>query len=181
MAHDEANGQLFAAETKNRYPLDQVASALQKAIRRGDEHTALFFALELFPKYAAYAWRRIMVTSVEDIEDPAVCGQIEAMRSAFFWNNKDVKKAEDFKNRIFITKAVITLCRARHSREADHAQHFIDQEVKAKHMRPIPDYAHDVHTHQGRMAGKTKTDFFADEQSGLINPGRDDYFKLLNF
>ena len=142
----------YKPHTKNGYMLDEVASALQKAIRRGDEELALFFALELFPKYAAYAWRRIQVVSVEDIENPMASVYVNAMRDAFFFNNKDVKNAEDYKNRIFITKAVIALCRETKSREADHAQKFIDQWVESGTLPKIPDYAFDVHTKQGRIS-----------------------------
>ena len=34
-------------------------------------------------------------------------------------------------------------------------------------IQPIPDYAFDCHTSKGRKAGKTKQDFFRDEQKAL--------------
>lgn len=43
---------LFKPTTKNNYLLDEAVSALQKEIRRGNEENALFWALELFPRYS---------------------------------------------------------------------------------------------------------------------------------
>lgn len=173
------NAELFSPKTKNDYPLDEVASTIQKAIRRGDEETALFFALELFPFYAKYAWKRLQVVSVEDIENPNAAVVINSMRDAFFWNNEG-KKAEEYLNRIFITKAVLYLCREVKSREADHAQKHIDNIHKSGKLLPIPDYATDVHTKRGRRMGKTKGGFFHDEQDALDMKGRDDYWKKVS-
>lgn len=166
---------LFKLKTKNGYLLNETVSALQKSIRRSDEETALFFALELFPTYAKYCWKRLQVVSVEDIEDPNAAVVVNAMRDAFFFNNEGIKKAEDFRNRIFITKAVLYLCRCVKSREADNAQHFIDT---LKNL-PIPKYSLDLHTKKGRQMGKTKDDFFIDEQKALNPKGKDCYFKKL--
>lgn len=170
----------YKPRTKNGYMLDEIASALQKDIRRGNEKEALFWVLELFPRYAKYAWKRIGVISVEDIESANAITVINSMRDAFFFNNKDVKKAEDFKNRIFLTKAILFLCRENKSREADHAQFYIDQIVKKGELIPIPEYAFDCHTKQGRMKGMTKKQFVTDEQEGLEPKGRDDYFDKLD-
>lgn len=171
----------YKPRTKNGYLLDEVASTIQKSIRRGDEETALFFTLELFPKYAKYAWKRLQVISVEDIENPMACVVVNSMRDAFFTNNDSVKNAEDYKNRIFLTKAVIYLSREFKSREADHAQHYVDQKGKEGELLTVPDYAKDVHTKEGRLSGKTKSDFFIDEQKGLEPKGRDDYYKKLDY
>jgi len=168
----------YKPRTKNDYQLDEVVSAMQKAIRRGDETNALFFALECFPNYAAYCWRRLLVVAVEDIESPNAIAYTNASCSAFFHNN-DKKKAEDYKNRIFITKIVIALCREPKSREADHAQAYIDQIEKSRKLPPIPEYAFDVHTQKGRIAGKTKKIFFTDEQEALDVKGVDNYYSKL--
>lgn len=173
---------MFKPTTKSGYNLDDVASTLQKAIRRGDEETALFFALELFPTFSAYCWRRLSVIAVEDIDSPNAIVYVNAMAQSFFRNNDKVKNASEYKNRIFITKAVISLCREVKSREADHAQHYIDKLVDTKEMKKIPSYANDVHTQTGRLAGKTKKDFFVDEQQALLPAGgTDKFYSLLTF
>ena len=116
------------------------------------------------------------MVAVEDIEDPMAITMVHAASEAFFRNNEK-KKAEDFVNRIFITKTILFLCRAKKSREADHAQFHIDNLVKAKKMKQIPEYAFDCHTQAGRYNGKTKEMFVIEEQEGLDDKGRDDYYE----
>ena len=84
------------------------------------------------------------------------------------------------RGRIFISKAVILLCLAKKSRDADYLQNFVydqqaglDPETLAEDLRnagsyvPIPDYAYDCHTKRGRMMGMSKADFFKAEQDAL--------------
>ena len=50
------------------YKLGEVASALQKSIRRGDEPQALFWSTELdLSGYTEYAWKRLRIITSEDI------------------------------------------------------------------------------------------------------------------
>ena len=165
----------YKPRTKNGYMLDEVVSPVPTTIRRGNEESALYFSPELFPKYSKYLWKRLQVISVEDIESPMAAVVVNSMCEAFFRNNEDAKNSDDYKNRIFITKAVLFLCREVKSREADNCQHFIDTLKKIE----IPDFASDVHTKKGRSLGKTKEDFFTTEQKALNPKGRDDYFKKL--
>ena len=53
-------------QTQRGYDLPDVVSALQKAIRRGDVKLAGYMALELFPRYSEYCWRRLLTISAED-------------------------------------------------------------------------------------------------------------------
>ena len=98
--------------------------------------------------------------------------------------NKTVP-AKQPKGRIFISKAVILLCAANKNRDADHLQNFaydaladLDLEKLAADLlaadhEPIPDYAFDCHTLKGKRQGKTKADFFREEQRALdpFQPG----------
>lgn len=74
---------------------------------------------------------------------------------------------------------MILLCAARKSRDADHLQNFvydalagIDADklaadpLKAGKMK-FPEYAFDCHTLKGKREGKTKADFFREEQKAL--------------
>ena len=50
----------FELKTKNGYRLDEVVSALQKSIRRGQEERALYWSYEIIHGgYIGYFWRRI--------------------------------------------------------------------------------------------------------------------------
>jgi hypothetical protein len=73
--------------------------------------------------------------------------------------------ANRHRGRIFISKAVILLCLAKKSRDADHLQNFVydqmaglDEETLSQDLReaddyvPIPGYAYDCHTREGRKS-----------------------------
>ena len=54
--------------TVNGYYFSDVASALQKAIRRGQEKEAVFWAFEMADSKAEmYLWRRLVTIASEDI------------------------------------------------------------------------------------------------------------------
>jgi hypothetical protein len=54
--------------TPSAYRNDEVASALQKSIRRGEEEQALFWASELdLAGYGNYVWKRLRIIASEDV------------------------------------------------------------------------------------------------------------------
>lgn len=167
--------------TQRGYDFYEVASALQKSIRRGDVRLAGYMALELFPRYAEYCWKRLLTVSAEDCHG-LVTQEIKALYDAFWVINKG-KKGDDLKGRIFISKAVIILCTCGHSRDADVLSNYIydkkasltDEQIEnlfdevRKESAQIPNYVYDVHTRKGRAMGKTKTQFFVEEDKALVN------------
>lgn len=167
--------------TQRGYDFYEVASALQKAIRRADVKLAGYMALELFPRYANYCWKRLLTISAEDCL-PMVTTEIKSLYDSFMVINQG-KKAEDYKGRIFISKAVIILCRVGHNRDADILSNFVydkkfdvsDEvinnyfdEVRKEEIK-IPAYVYDCHTIKGKKMGKTKQDFFVEEEKSLAN------------
>ena len=167
--------------TQRGYDFYEVASALQKSIRRGDVKLAGYMALELFPKYAEYCWKRLLTISAEDCYG-LVTQEIESLYNSFWVINRG-KKGEELKGRIFISKAVIILCTCKHSRDADLLSNFIYdkkalisdeqieqlfRDVRREHM-DVPEYVYDVHTRRGKMMGKTKQQFFLEEEKALAN------------
>lgn len=168
--------------TSRGYQLSDVASALQKAIRRGDERLAGYFAIEMFekggqsPGYPGYAWRRLLTVSAEDCAG-VITTEVKALYDS--WMVIAAQKGKTA-GRIFLSKAVVLLCQARKSRDADHLTNLIydakaideaELEVALAEARakpePIPDYAFDCHTSTGKKRGKTKTDFFVEEHDAL--------------
>jgi replication-associated recombination protein RarA len=165
--------------TKRGYALSEVASCLQKAIRRG--HTALagYMAIELFESgYANYCWKRLLTISAEDCAG-IITQEIRALHESYILLNEGAKQP---RSRIFISKAVIVLCESRKCRDADHLQNFVyDRQmidgrellksiVEARENPenvPLPDYTFDVHTKKGRATGKTKAQFFQEEFAAL--------------
>jgi len=162
--------------TTRGYQLSDVASALQKAIRRGDARLAGYFAIEMFESnYTAYAWRRLLTVSAEDCHG-LITQEIKALYDSWVVIDKQKKG----KGRIFLAKAVVLLCQARKSRDADHLTNLVydpkavDEKVLEAALKvaranpePIPDYAYDCHTSTGSKRGKTRKDFFLDEHDAL--------------
>ncbi len=178
--------------TQRGYDFYEVASALQKSIRRADVKLAGYMALELFPRYAEYCWKRLLTISAEDCYG-IVTQEIKALYDAFWVINRG-KKGEDLKGRIFISKAVIILCTCKHSRDADVLSNYIydkksllsDEEIEnlmrevREERMEIPEYVYDVHTRKGKATGKTKRDFFIEEDQSLANKQMS-LFDLLKF
>lgn len=165
---------------RHHYSLYTVASALQKSLRRGDAKLAGAMALELFPRYSNYLWKRLFTVSAEDCYG-IITKEIVALHEAFLTINKG-KKSMNFGGRIFISKAVILLASAKHNRDADLLSNYVydkdfyhtleDFEAHIgdyNNEAEIPDYVYDVHTLQGKRSGKTKRDFFIEEQKDLAN------------
>lgn len=142
-------------KTEKGYPFFEVSSAFQKAIRRGLEDEAMYWAVELaLSNYEEYLWKRMKVICCEDIglANPALTPQIDALYN--WW--KDQKKKQNQSQpseRLFITQAVILLARSPKSRMVCHASiyHF-----RSHHQRrlEIPDYALDQHTKRGKSMGR---------------------------
>jgi replication-associated recombination protein RarA len=170
--------------TKRGYDFGEVSSAMQKAIRRADTRLAGYWALELWASgFGNYVWKRLLTVSAEDVWG-LITGEIKALHESYEFVNNG-KPVREHKGRIFISKAVILLCAARKSRDADHLQNFVydalagidaDQlaaDLLAAGREKVPDYAFDCHTLKGKQKGKTKADFFRDEQRALkpFQPG----------
>lgn len=162
--------------TVRGHALLDVASALQKAVRRGDARLAGYWAIELFESgYREYLWRRLLTVSAEDCWG-VITHEVEALYRS--WQVIDQQKKGG--GRIFASKAVILLAQARKCRDADHLTNLVydpkavPDEVLEAELRAaressvaIPDYAFDCHTAKGKRAGKTKREFFRDEHAAL--------------
>jgi len=168
----------YDLRTKNGYDFYEVASCLQKAIRRGDANIAGFMALELWTSgFDHYLWKRLFTISAEDCWG-IITKEIEALWVGY----KLVNDKTEPKGRIFISKAVILLCQAKKSRDADHLSNFVydkmaglSEEMIKDYMANLPeyvkmpDYVYDCHTMRGRKMGKTKEQFFKEEYAALEN------------
>lgn len=176
--------------TQRGYDFYEVASALQKAIRRGDIEVAGYFALELFPQFSEYCWKRLLTISAEDCFG-VVTQEIKALYDSFHVVNQN-KSKDKIGGRVFISKAVILLCLCKHNRDADLLSNFVYdkkvgiddeeidgylKEVREKCRMEVPEYVYDCHTWKGKRNGKTKADFFKEEQKSL----RDEEKSLFDF
>jgi len=165
----------YQSLTKSGHDFYDMASALQKGIRRGDYNLAGYAANELIGKYRAFLWKRLLIISAEDCYG-IMTKEIVAL--------KEADEMAGNKDHIFAAKAIVLLCMALKNRDADyfacnfmHASKPINPE-DIKHTPlsecelpggEIPDYVHDCHTFTGKQMGKTVRNMVHDEQKAL-NP-----------
>jgi len=146
---------LFKLQTGSGYPFDEVASALQKSIRRGLEEEAMYWAVELEVRHPDYLWKRLQIISVEDIgiADPQAVLYVAEMRRLYQELKKEYDKEPKKKSRSFrmaLANAVLSMCRAKKSRIGDEFQIVIYGRREAGWKLDVPDYALDMHTSRGR-------------------------------
>jgi len=154
--------------TPGGYLCGEVASALQKAIRRGNEREALFWASELdLAGYGGYVWKRLRIIASEDVglaDTEAVVGV-----RALYENWLESKKAKDEGAMpLFLVHAVLLLARAAKSGVTIHAWMVFYAGDRQAMGIEIPDHALDMHTARGRRMGRGKKHFL-DEAGRLEN------------
>lgn len=141
-------GHRFELITKNGYKLDEVVSALQKSIRRGQEQRAVYWAYEMFESgYIKYLWRRLSVIALEDISlsDPFAAILVNALaQSSERINQKDKIEV------LHPGMAVMYLCRAKKSREVDYCLEIVEHQRKSGEKLELEDHELDSHTDEGR-------------------------------
>lgn len=153
--------------TGGGYEMGQVASALQKEIRRGNEKQALYWAIELNSRYPYYLWRRLFIIASEDIgvANPQLIILICQMKKEV---NELYKKHKDYDLAILGT-AILLLCRSPKSREGDDFVNEVLREMRTHKLDlEIPDYALDMHTAKGKQLGRG-VEYFWTEGARLEN------------
>jgi replication-associated recombination protein RarA len=148
-------------KTYNGFAADQVISALQKEIRRGNTENAALLAYEMLltsPALEDYLWQRLMVISVEDIgfgepQAPVLINALYQMLTTF-----DRRQGE---RRLFAVHAVRYLCGCLKDRSSDEMVNWIINGMESSALRPeIPDYALDKHTAAGQAMGRGDRHFW---------------------
>ncbi|MBN2003927.1 MAG: hypothetical protein JXA21_11275 [Anaerolineae bacterium] len=151
------------------YKFFDVVSALQKDIRRGNEEQAMYWALELIPRYEAYLWLRLLAILNEDvgIASPPLLAIVPELRREFFEFREAGKNGPA---RLVLANAILLMCRAAKCRLADHFQRAITQRFMTWEKLAIPDYARDHHTDAGKRQGRG-VDFWLEEGCRLEPQG----------
>jgi replication-associated recombination protein RarA len=158
----------FEMLTKKGYQFFEVASALQKSIRRGIIEDACYWTTELYPKYANYTWKRLQIICCEDIglAEPNAPVRINALFQ--MWER--LKKAKSDDQILPIIQAVMYLCQCEKSRMIDWAKCYYKDNHEMHNME-IPDYALDMHTRRGKKMGRGVKHFF--EHGAKLHPHPD--------
>lgn len=155
--------------TRHGLPADEVISALQKEIRRNNPENATLLAYEMCltgPELEAKLWQRLLVIAVEDIgwgdlQAPVLVHTLFQMHTVFQAGERD--------RMLFAIHAVRYLCSCLKDRSTDEMLSWIKQGVADGSVTPlVPDYAVDMHTERGRLAGRDHRQFL--EEGSLVSP-----------
>ncbi len=145
--------------TDRGYDFFEVASALQKAIRRAEIDEALYWAVELYCSgYTTFLWHRLLISSHADI-GPADDGVVVIVR-ACYENFLTLREAADSmeSERLPLVHAVYVLCSAAKTRVLDNTKIVAFADTVPR--RNIPDYARDKDTTAGQRRKRGWPHFF---------------------
>jgi replication-associated recombination protein RarA len=156
--------------TKRGYDLFEVASALQKAIRRSQPDEAAYWTAELdLSGYGEYAWKRLRIIASEDIglAEPLLPAVLDGLYTT--WTALRKKKEAAQPERLQLMHAALLCAHAHKSRYVDNAAivHYLGLDDGL--VRDIPDHALDKHTLRGKQMGRGMEHFFS-EGARLIQP-----------
>lgn len=154
-------------------PADEVISALQKEVRRGNTENACRLAYELVstsPELEEKLWQRLTVISVEDIgmgdpTAPILINNLYDMHLRFSVGALD--------RPLFAIHAVRYLCECEKDRSSDELLNWLKQTGE---VPEIPDYAIDMHTKRGHEMGRGPAHFY--EVASKIAPEKADRNKV---
>jgi replication-associated recombination protein RarA len=155
--------------TRHDFAADEVISALQKEIRRGNAENAALLAYEMVttsPEMEAYLWRRLLAICVEDIgwgdlQAPVLIHTLHQINRSF--------DRGDGERLLFAVHAVRYLCACQKDRSSDEMAIWIKREVEGDRLLPtIPDYALDMHTARGSQMGRGLSHFV--EEGAKLSP-----------
>jgi replication-associated recombination protein RarA len=146
-------------------------SALQKEIRRGKEQEAMHWAVRLEQEHKngdKILWSRLLIIASEDVglADPSLISVINDLRDLYF--EFKYKESKGHPERLFLSQAILLLCRSKKSRIVNDFLQVIYNEIEQGKRLEVPKYAEDgVHTAKGKEKGGIE--FFFNEASKLEN------------
>ena len=163
-------GDVYQKLTKKGYDFYEVASAFQKSIRRGLLEDAMYWGIELYESnYSEYAWKRMIIMASEDVGlgEPSCIVQIMALKQSYDFLHL---RGDAGAKKLPFTQAVVVLTNSRKSRFIDHAITVYWQQNKEE-MKPIPNWAYDMHTRKGKAMGRG-LDYFYKESCLIANANK---------
>lgn len=152
----------FELRTKNGYKLDEIVSALQKEIRRGNELMASYWAFEMNESgFWRYCFRRLQVIAGEDIglANPEAMILVSSTYSSLLAQDK-VKKIIQVDNNI-LGFIISYMARSKKSRHIDMLGGVILKQKEQGWKPEVPDIALDMHCERGRTMGRGEEHFFS--------------------
>lgn len=168
----------YKLETIGGHSFYTVASAIQKYVRRGDEHKALYWFSELFMSgFDNYAWKRIKVMVSEDVglANPMLPAQIHALYQTYVEMKKE--KNKHCPEKLPFVHAVLLLVRSPKSRIVDNllCQYF---DLRNNIQTPdFDDYVYCLHTIEGKKKGRGNRHFY-EEAATITNDVMPDEYEI---
>ena len=151
----------------------EMAAMLKDAILAHDFTHSGYPGFDLYYSFPEYVWKWMLIMSVKYCGN-IVTNEIIALKIADEEVNSKRKK-EEFKDQVFISKAILLLIRALQSKgvgslttsfRLDGREKMIDECVLKDGV--IPEWVYDRHTIQGKQAGKTSVDMIDAEEKALV-------------
>lgn len=134
------------------YEWDEVASSLQKSIRRGMEYEACFWGYVFHQSsFGGYLWRRLSIIACEDIGngDPQAVILVDALWSN--WERLHKQNKEPTLDKLLLPiQAILYMCRCKKTRENDSLVNLIHENWKDNKRLEISQVALDPHCQKGR-------------------------------
>jgi replication-associated recombination protein RarA len=154
--------------TLHDLPADEVISALQKEIRRGNTENAAMLAYEMLitsPELEEFLWLRLQVISVEDVG----FGNVQApllVETLYHMHNRWPRPHGD--RYMYAIHAVRVLCHSHKERGSDDLKNWVQCQLENGVLPQIPDYALDMHTRRGQEMGRDHLHFL--EEASRVHP-----------
>ncbi len=149
-------------ETASGYFADEVISALQKEIRRGNHDEAAFWAYEMMvsgEEFEEKMWERLLVSSIEDvgIANPSLVSIVKDAHDTYYMMPKG--SGDRYMRGIF---AAVVLAQSPKDRYVDELYNDLKAKVAEGFGLEVPDYAHDKHTMRGKDMGRGDEHFWTE-------------------
>ncbi len=167
-------------KTIHGLPADEVISALQKEVRRGNMENACLLAYEMVSTsedLERKLWDRLCVISAEDVgfgepNAPVLIDALERMTRRYRYGEGD--------RALFAVHATRYLATRQKDRSSDELLNWMKRETEDGARPNIPDYAIDMHTARGQAMGRDVRHFL--EEGATVAPelpGRETKYREL--
>lgn len=142
----------FTPTLIGEYQWDEVASALQKSIRRGLEYESAYWGYIFHQSgYGMYLFRRLSVIATEDcgLGNPMALILVSSMQQSWLLLHKQDKEATLDKF-LLALQAILYLCRSKKTREGDNLSNLIHENFTEGNKLEIPQFCFDPHVSRAR-------------------------------
>jgi replication-associated recombination protein RarA len=141
-------------------PFSAVMSGFQKSVRASDEEAALHWGLLLYQRAPFVAWRRLIVTACEDVglADLDVVTTVHSLAAGW----AAVASGSRYVSPHSFTLATMLVARAPKSTYVEDTQTLALERIRRGHQLPVLPHFLDMHTAQGKAAGKGDVDWYRD-------------------